>query len=108
MKRYELLEKPGYFANGGSFDTEHEFIREYCFNKRLEYTQKQLLEIEGREVSLEWLREKRKAESEKAGVNRLILGEQTRLLKEAGFEHVEIVWRYLSVAVVVAYKAGLE
>jgi hypothetical protein len=63
--------------------------------------------MEGREVSLERLRERRGVESEKAGVNRLLLREQTRLLEEAGFEHVEVVWRYLSMAVVVGYKGGL-
>jgi len=101
---YELLQVPGYFAHGGAYDSEHEFIQEYCNEKRLEYTQAQLVEMEGREVSLERLQERWRVESEKAGVNRLLIGEQTRLLEGAGFEHVEVVWRYLSMAVVVAYK----
>ena len=104
---YGFLEVPGYFANGGAYDADHEFIQAYCGEKWLEYTQKQLLETEGREVSLERLRERREVESKKAGINRLHFREQTRLLEEAGFGHVEVVWRYLSMAVVVAYK-GLQ
>jgi cyclopropane fatty-acyl-phospholipid synthase-like methyltransferase len=103
---YEFLDAPGYFANAGGFESEHKSIREYCDEKRLEYTQKQLLEKDGREVSLARLRERWEVESEKAGINRLLLSEQTRLLEEAGFGHVEVVWRYLSMAVVVAYKEG--
>ena len=101
---YELLQTPGYSAHGGSYDSEHAFIQAYCSHRRLEFTQQQLAETEGREVSLERLQEKRRVESEKAGVNRLLMGEQTRLLEGAGFDHVEIVWRYLSIAVVVGYK----
>ena len=70
----------------------------------LEYTQKQLLDMEGKEVSLEELGERRKIESAKAGVNRLFLTEQIDTLKAAGFSRVEVIGRYLSMAVVVGYN----
>ena len=71
---------------------------------RLEHTQRQLRELEGLEVPLEKLREKGRRESQKAGIHRLRLNEQRRLLAEAGFAHVETVWRYLFCAVVVGYR----
>jgi hypothetical protein len=99
-----LLDTRGFFAHGGSFDSEHPTVQAYVDRTRLEHTQRQLRELEGREVSLESLRENWRVESGKAGINRLRLNEQVCLLEQAGFAHVEIVWRYLSVAVVVGYK----
>jgi tRNA (cmo5U34)-methyltransferase len=101
---YALLDAPGTFAHGGSFDSEHGAVQAYLDRTRLEHTQRQLREIEGREVPLERLRENWRVESTKAGINRLRLNEQNHLLERAGFAHVETVWRYLSVAVVVGYK----
>jgi cyclopropane fatty-acyl-phospholipid synthase-like methyltransferase len=100
---YDLLEAPGYFANGGAFDTEDPFIQGYCTDKHIAYTQ-QLLELEGRQVPLEKLRERRAVEAAKAGINRMRFKEQAELLRDTGFEHVEMVWRYLPIAVFVAYK----
>lgn len=101
---YERLASGGYFAHGGSFDSEHPTVQGYWDRTRLEHTQRQLRELEGREVPLETLREKGRRESAKAGVQRLCLNEQRRLLDQAGFAHVETVWRHLFCAVVVGYK----
>jgi tRNA (cmo5U34)-methyltransferase len=111
QRLYDLLEPRGnrsgcrgYFAHGGSFDSEHPAVQAYWDRTRLEHTQRQLREQEGREVPLEKLRENWRRESAKAGIHRLRLNEQRRLLVEAGFAHVETAWRYLFCAVVVAYK----
>jgi cyclopropane fatty-acyl-phospholipid synthase-like methyltransferase len=101
---YALLDAPGYFAHGGSFDSEHGSVQAYLDRTRLEHTQRQLRKLEGREVPLERLREHWRVESARAGINRLRLNEQIHLLEQAGFAHVETVWRYLSVAMVVGYK----
>ena len=101
---YDLLSPGGYFAHGGAFDSEHPVVQATWDRTRLEHTQRQLRELEGREVSLEKLRENWQRESTKAGIHRLQLNEQRRLLVEAGFAHVETAWRYLFCAVVVAYK----
>jgi hypothetical protein len=101
---YRLLAPGGYFCHGGSFDSEWSTVQGYWDRTRIEYTQRQLRELEGREVSLERLRDNWRRESERAGVHRLRLNEQIELLQEAGFAHVETVWRYLSCAVVVGYK----
>jgi trans-aconitate methyltransferase len=101
---YDLLEPGGFFAHGGAFDSEHPVVQATWDRTRLEHTQRQLRELEGREVTLERLREKGRRESAKAGIHRLRLNEQRRLLQEAGFAHVETMWRYLFCAVVVAYK----
>ena len=57
---------------------------------------------------MERLRDNRKVAAVEAGINRLRLREQTMLLEAAGFSHVEVVWRYLPMAVVAAYKRSLE
>jgi trans-aconitate methyltransferase len=105
---YDLLDTRGFFAHGGSFDSEHPTVQAYLDRTRLEHTQRQLRELEGREVSLERLRENWQVESDKAGINRLRLNEQTRLLEQAGFAHVETVWRYLAVEphAVAAHRRG--
>lgn len=100
----DLLSPGGFFAHGGAFDSEHPVVQAYWDQMRLEHTQRMLYELEGREVSLETLREKGKRETTKAGVHRLRLNEQRRLLEQAGFGHVETAWRTLFCAVVVAYK----
>jgi len=63
-----------------------------------------MLELEGKQVAIEVLQENMKKESEKAGINRLLLHEQCQLLEQSGFSHVEVVWRYLMMSVVAAYK----
>lgn len=103
---YDLLETPGYFANGGAFNTACRLVQEHGEYKALELTQKKLWELEGRQVSIEELRKKRKEGQAQAGVNRMLFEEQVAFLKNAGFEHVEIVWRYLLRGVVVAYKGA--
>jgi tRNA (cmo5U34)-methyltransferase len=101
---YDLLAPGGYFAHGGSFDSEQAAVQAYWDRTRLEHTQRQLRELEGRDVPIERLRENWQRESQKAGIHRLRLNEQRCLLAKAGFAHVETVWRYLSCAVVAAYK----
>lgn len=103
---YNLLETPGYFANGGAFNTACRLVQERGEYKALKLTQKKLWELEGRHVSIEYLRDQRKAGQAQAGVNRMLFDEQVAFLKDAGFEHVEIVWRYLLRGVVVAYKGA--
>jgi hypothetical protein len=103
---YSLLETPGYFANGGAFNTACRLIQECGEYKALELTQKKLLELEGKQVSIEHLREKRKEGQAKAGVNRMLFEDQVAFLKNAGFEQAEVVWRYLLRGVVVAYKGA--
>jgi tRNA (cmo5U34)-methyltransferase len=100
---YALLEAPGYLANGGGFLSENERVQAYNDGKRLAFTQRQLA-AEGRAIALEELRARWRHNSEQAGVNAFTLVEQVRLLEGAGFAQVEIVWRYLSLAVVVGYK----
>ena len=101
---FDLLSPPGCFLNGGAFNTEDSFIQQRATLRMLEYTQTQLLETEGKQVAIEKLRENMKRESEKAGINRLLLREQCEVLQQAGFSSVEVVWRYLLMAVVAAYK----
>lgn len=101
---YDLLSTPGRFLNGGAFDAEDPYIQQRAAQRMLEHTQRQLLETEGRQVSLEQLCEKTRRESGKAGVNRMALGEQLAMLGEAGFQDAEVVWRYLLLGVVAAYK----
>lgn len=102
---YSLLGTPGYFANGGGFNTACRLVQERGEYKALELTQKKF-ELEGRQVSIEYLRGKRKEGQAQAGVNRMLFDEQVAFLKNAGFAHVEIVWRYLLRGVVVAYKGA--
>lgn len=101
---FSLLNAPGCFLNGGAFNTEDSFIQQRATLRMLEYTQTQLLETEGKQVPLESLRENMKKESDKAGINRMLLRNQCDLLKQAGFANVEVVWRYLLMAVIAAYK----
>jgi tRNA (cmo5U34)-methyltransferase len=99
-----LLSTPGCFLNGGAFNVEHPFIQQRGTERMLEHTQRQLLETEGKDVPIEMLQENMRKESEKAGVNRILLQGQCGLLEQAGFAHVEVVWRYALMAVVGAYK----
>jgi hypothetical protein len=71
---YELLQTPGYSANGGAFDTEHPFIQAYSGSQHLELTQRELFEQEGRRISLQRLRHNWKVEAAKAGISQLRLG----------------------------------
>ena len=101
---YTLLSDPGCFICGGAYDTEDPFVQQRIELRRLEYTQEQLLETEGKHISMEKLWENNRQVSEKAGINRLLLREQIELLKQSGFASAEVVWRYLVMAVVAAYK----
>ena len=103
-RAYALLSAPGCLLVGDAYNTPVAFIQERCNLRMLEFTRQQLLATEGRDVSIEKLRENARTESGRAGTNRLLFTEQMDLLKEAGFPTVEIVWRYLSMAVVAAYK----
>ena len=101
---FGLLSAPGCFLCGGAFNTEDPFVQRRGTLRMLEYTQKQLLETEGKQVAIEKLRENTKRESEKAGINRLLLREQCEFLEQSGFASGEVVWRYLLMAVIAAYK----
>ncbi|MCX6013377.1 MAG: class I SAM-dependent methyltransferase [Chloroflexi bacterium] len=103
-KVFNLLSTPGCFINGGVFHANDEFVQKRIMVKMIEYTQKQLLEIDGVSIPLDKLGQRRKEETESAGVNRIQLANQFEILKEAGFCGIEIVWRYLVLAVVVGYK----
>jgi len=103
-KVFQVLKTPGCFINAGSFLASDPFIQERWDDQILEYTRKTLLETEGQDIPIDELMRKREAEGAKAGVNRYRLVDQESLLSEAGFRTVEIVWQYLSFAVVVAYK----
>jgi hypothetical protein len=89
---------------GDAFNTRDKFIQERCSLRMLEYARHQLLDTEGKDISIERLRENARTESGKAGTNRLLFTEQADLLRESGFSTVKVVWRYLSMAVVAAYK----
>ena len=101
---FSLLSAPGCFLNGGAFNTEDLFIQQRATLRMLEYTQTQLLATEGKQVPIESLRKNMKKESDKAGINRILLRNKCDFLKQAGFSNVEVVWRYLLMAVVGAYK----
>jgi len=103
-KAFQLLKTPGCFINAGSFLSSDPFIQERWDDLRLEYTRRTLLETEGRDMTIDELRKKGEAERTKAGVNRYPLADQIRFLSDAEFRTVEVVWQYLSFAVVVAYK----
>jgi hypothetical protein len=91
---YSLLETLGCSANGGGFNAACRLVQERGEYKALELTQGKF-ELEGRPVSIEYLRGKRKEGQARAGVNRRLFDERVAFLKNAGFEHIEIVWRYL-------------
>lgn len=101
---FDLLSAPGCFLVGGAFDAEDPFVQQRVTLRMLEYIQGQLLETEGKQISIEKLRENSEQMSEKAGINRPLLREQCELLERSGFAGVEVVWRYLRMAVVAGYK----
>ena len=101
---YQVLDTPGCFINGDSFNARDPFVQDRVAEDMIAYTQSQLLETEGRDVPMEKLREMRRTETARAGVNRLFLDEQVGALEQSGFSNVEVVWRYLMLAVVAAYK----
>ena len=101
---YQVLDTLGCFINGDSFDACDPFVQDLVAEGMMAFTHRQLLETEGRDVPIEQLRERRRTETARAGANRLFLDEQVDVLKQAGFSNVEVVWRYLMLAVVAAYK----
>ena len=101
---FDMLSDSGCFLCGGAYNAEYPFVQRRGALRMLEYIQEQLLETEGKQISIEKLRENMETVSEKAGINRLLLGEQCELLERSGFAGVEVVWRYLLMAVVAAYK----
>jgi cyclopropane fatty-acyl-phospholipid synthase-like methyltransferase len=101
---FSALKVPGCFVNGGAFRSRNAFIQYRSDTGMMKYVQKRLRNTEGIHVPIQKLRERIKKESQIAGVNRFFLSEQSDLLEQAGFFHVEVVWRYLFMAVVVAYK----
>ena len=100
----QVLNTPGCFINGDGFNAHDPFVQDRLVEDMIAYTHSQLLEAEGRDVPIEKLREMRRTETAGAGVNRLFLDEQIAVLKRAGFSNVEVVWRYLMLAIVVARK----
>ncbi len=101
---FGLLSVPGCFLCGGAYNAGDPFVQRRGTSRMLEYIQEQLLDTEGKQIAIEKLRENAKTESDKAGINRLLLREQCELLEQSGFASVEVVWRYLLMAVVAAYK----
>jgi cyclopropane fatty-acyl-phospholipid synthase-like methyltransferase len=105
---YRRLTFPGYFADGGKFETTSQIIRTYSEKIDVEAARQQFLNTEGYPISAHAVRELRSRHDMNSGANRMCLKDHVQLLETAGFGDVEIVWRYGPRAVIVGYKDSAQ
>lgn len=105
---HAVLAARGCFINAGVFLSTDPFVQRRSDQRKIEHRRAMLLELEGRDVSFDELVQRDEAESRSAGVDLYSFADQTRWLVDAGFDSVEVVWRYYSLGVFVAFKESAE
>lgn len=101
---HRVLGDHGCFINAGVFLSTDPFVQARSDRRKIEHRQQMLLEQEGRNIPFDALVERDEQEAVKAGISLYSFSDLTRLLRDAGFATVEVVWRYYALGVFVAYQ----
>jgi ubiquinone/menaquinone biosynthesis C-methylase UbiE len=98
------LKPDGLFINGDRFKEEFPVINEYVFDNWLSYRVQQIREKLGKETTLAEVKKTQNVTDKELGDRPGTIWDMRRDLKKAGFRYVDCLWKYQTLAIIVAAR----
>jgi tRNA (cmo5U34)-methyltransferase len=98
------LKPDGLFINGDRFKEDSPIINEWVFNAWISYMVRQIRAKLGKETTLAEVKQRQNISDKKLGDKPGTIWDMRRDLKKAGFRYVDCLWKYQTLAIIVAAK----
>jgi tRNA (cmo5U34)-methyltransferase len=100
----KALKKDGLFMNGDRFKEDSPVIDEWVFNSWISYRVEQMRKRWGKETTLAEVQRTQRLSDKKLGDSPGTIWDMQQDLKQAGFRHVDCLWKYQTLAIIAATK----
>ncbi len=100
----QVLKPDGLFINGDRFKEESPVIDEWIFNSWISYRVRQIKEKLGKGTTLAEVKRTQNVTDKKLGDRPGTIWDMRRDLKQAGFQYVDCLWKYQTLAIIAAAR----